>query len=180
MQHCDDRSRAYPRAHKQKWRIALLEDEGAARGSDVELIANVQGGVEIAACDAVVLALDGDAVVAGGGRSAERVVAQHRLLCVDRDPKRQVLARTGSGEVTAVGILEPDRHDRVALARDVGHAKLPESCPSGRRAGRGETSVAAPFPGCEQSLERGLPAGTQSRNPQCPQELLARVAWEVE
>ena len=49
-----------------------VEDERAAGRCDVELVADGEAGVEIAAGDAVVLALDGDAVApAPGGPDIE-------------------------------------------------------------------------------------------------------------
>jgi len=49
--------------------VRAVEDEGAARRGDVELVADGEPGMEIAAGDAVAFTLDGDAVVAGAGRS---------------------------------------------------------------------------------------------------------------
>ena len=70
-----------------------VEDEGAARRRDVELVADGEPGVQIAAGGAVVFALDGDPVVAGTGRSRERVVAEQRpLVVVGLDAQREVLA----------------------------------------------------------------------------------------
>ena len=73
-----------------------VEDEAATRRRDVELVADGEPGVQIAAGGAVVFALDGDPVVAGVGRSGEGVVAQHRpLLLVGPDAQREVLAWAG-------------------------------------------------------------------------------------
>ena len=73
--------------------------------------------VQVAAGGAVGLALDGDPVVAGAGRSREGVVAQQRpLVGVGPDPHREVLARAGGGERRAVGILEADG-DRPSRSR---------------------------------------------------------------
>ena len=61
-----------------------VEDEGAARCCDLELVADGEAGVQVAAGGAVVLALDGDPVVAGIGRPGEGVVAEHRPLLARR------------------------------------------------------------------------------------------------
>ena len=52
----------------------LVEDEGAARRRDFELVSDGEPRMQIAARGAVVLALDRDPVVAGVGRTAEGVV----------------------------------------------------------------------------------------------------------
>ena len=85
-----------PGADQQHGCIGPVEDEGATRRCDVELVADGEPGVQIAAGGAVVFALDGDPVVAGVGRSGEGVVAEHRpLLLVGLDPQREVLAWAG-------------------------------------------------------------------------------------
>ena len=61
-----------------------VEDEGAPGCRDVELVADGEPGVEIAAGGALVLALDGDAVGAGAGRARQGVVAEHRSPLVRR------------------------------------------------------------------------------------------------
>jgi hypothetical protein len=57
---------------------STVEDEGATRRCDLQLGADAEAGVQTAAGGAVGFALDGDAVVAGVGRSGEGVVAEHR------------------------------------------------------------------------------------------------------
>src|SRR6188472_2870068 len=54
-----------PRADQQHGRMRPVEDEGATRCRDVELVAESKPGVQIAAGGAVMFALDGDPVVAG-------------------------------------------------------------------------------------------------------------------
>ena len=83
-----------PGTYQQHGCIRLVEDEGAAGCCDVELVADGEPGVQIAADDALAFALDGDAVVAGVGRSREGVVAEHRpALLVGLDSQRELLAR---------------------------------------------------------------------------------------
>ena len=84
VEHGEDRGGADAGADQQDRRVGPVEDEGAARRGDVELVADGEPGVQIAAGGAVVLALDGDPVVAGVGRSGEGVVAEHRPLLARR------------------------------------------------------------------------------------------------
>ena len=74
----------------------LVEDERAAWCCDVELVADGETGVQIAADGAIGFALDGDPVVARPGWSGERVVAQQRpLLLVGLDSQSEVLTWAG-------------------------------------------------------------------------------------
>src|SRR5262249_6589093 len=68
--------RRYPDAgtDKQHRCVGPVEGEGAAGRCDVELPADGEPAVEIAARSTVVFALDGDPVVAGVRRPGERVV----------------------------------------------------------------------------------------------------------
>ena len=69
-----------------------VEDEGAARRRDIELVADAEAGVQIAAGCAVAFALDGEPVVARIRWTRERVVAQQRPLgAVGLDADGQVL-----------------------------------------------------------------------------------------
>ena len=159
-----------------------VEDEGAARCCDVELVADGEPGVQVAAGGAVVLALDGDPVVAGVGRSGEGVVAEHRPLRPSSGWMRSVRYWPGRGgrERRAVGVLEADRDHRVALALDRGDGQPAEAGPGRRRARRREAGVAAARLSVEQGAERGLPAGAERGDPQRAEQLLARVPGEVE
>ena len=74
----------------------VVEDEGAAGCGDLELIADAEAGVKVAAGGAVLFALDGDAVVAGAGRSGQGVVAEHRRrVAAGLDTQREVLTGLG-------------------------------------------------------------------------------------
>ena len=93
VEHGEDRGCPDAGADQQHGRVRLVEDEGAPWCCDLELVANRNPGVQVAAGGAVRLALDGDPVVVGAGRSREGVVAQHRsLLSVGLQSQRQVLA----------------------------------------------------------------------------------------
>ena len=107
MQHGEDWRSADPGADQQHGCIRPVKDEGAARGCDVELVADGEPGVQVAAGGAVGFALDGDPVVAGVGRSAEGVVAEHRPpLRVGLDPHREVLTRPGGRQLCTRGVLD--------------------------------------------------------------------------
>ena len=70
-----------------------VEDEGATGCCDVELVADGEPGVQIAAGYALAFALNGNSVVAGVRRSGEGVVAEHRpALLVGLDSQREPLA----------------------------------------------------------------------------------------
>ena len=74
----------------------VVEDEGAARCGDLELIADAEAGVKVAAGGAVRFVLDGDPVVAGVGRSGHGVVAEDRRgVVVGSDAQREVLTWLG-------------------------------------------------------------------------------------
>jgi len=74
-------------------RAGRIEDEGTARRGDIELVADFQVGVQIAADCAAGFALDADPVVAGARRPRERVVAEGRPVLVELDTQREVLTR---------------------------------------------------------------------------------------
>ena len=103
-----------------------------------------------------------------------------RCSLVGLDPQREVLAGARGGERRAVGVLEADRDHGVALALDRGDGQPAEAGPGRRRAGDGEAGVAAAGLSVEQRAERRLPAGAEGRDPQRPEQLLARVPGEVE
>ena len=158
-----------------------VEDEGAAGCCDVELVADAEPGVQIAAGGAVVFALDGDPVVAGIGRAREGVVPEHRpLLLVGLDPKREVLAGPRRRKRCAVGVVEAYRDHGVALARDSGDGQSAETGPCRGRAGCRQAGVAAAGFPFEQGTERRLPARAEGRNPERAKQLLARMPGEVE
>ena len=161
VQHGEHRGGADPGADQQDGGVATVEDEGAARRCDVESVADGEPGVQVAAGRAVGLALDGDPVVAGVGRSGQGVVAEQRpLFVVGLDAQREVLAGARGGKRCAVGVLEADRDHGVALGLDRGDGSRRKpgqagagSRPSGRRSAA-RLSV-------EQGAERGLPAGAE-------------------
>src|SRR5436190_13405181 len=96
LKHGENRGGADPGTDQQHGSTRPVQDEGAAWCCDVELVADGQPGVEIAAGGAVVFALDRNPVVAGVRRSGERVVAEQRpLLLVGLDSQREVLPRSG-------------------------------------------------------------------------------------
>ena len=181
VKHGEDRRRADAGADQQHGRMRPVEDERATGCCDVELVADGEPGVEIAAGGAVVFPLDGDAVVAGAGRSRQRVVAEHRSLTVPGlDSQREVLAGACRGERCAAGVLEADRDHRVALALDRGDGQPAESGPGRRRARDGQAGVAGTRLSVEQGAERSLPAGAERGDPERSEQLLSRVPGEVE
>ena len=115
-----------------------VEDERAARRRDVELVADGEPGVQVAAGGAVGFALDGDPVVAGVGRPGEGVVAEQRPLLRRRAGRARVRYWPGRGgrQRRAVRVLEADRDHRVALAVDRGDGQPAEAGPGRRRARR--------------------------------------------
>ena len=84
VEHGQHRSGADAGADQQNGRLRLVEDEGAARCSDLELVADGKPVVQVAAGGAVGLVLDGDAVVVGAGWAGEGVVAEHRAFVCRR------------------------------------------------------------------------------------------------
>src|SRR3954470_24628846 len=158
-----------------------VQDEGAAWCCDVELVADGEPRVQIAAGGAVVFALDGDPVEAAVGRSGEGVVAQQRPLgLVGLDSQSEVLTWAGRWQPCARGVLEAYRDHRFAFARDCGDGQLAEARPGGRWAGHREASVAVALLSLEQGSERGLPARAEGRDPEGSEQLLARVPREVQ
>ena len=69
VQHGEDGSGSDAGADQQDRRMGLVEDERPAGRRDVEPAADREPVVQVAARGAVVLAFDGDAVVAGARRS---------------------------------------------------------------------------------------------------------------
>src|SRR3954463_506368 len=93
LEHRENRGSTDAGADEQHGCICPIEDEGATGRCDLDCVADREPAVEISAGGAVVFALDGDPVVAGAGRSGERVVPEHRgLPFVGRDSEREVLA----------------------------------------------------------------------------------------
>ena len=76
VEHREHGGGTYAGADQEHRVVCFVEDERAARRGDVELVADGQPSVQIAAGGAIVLALDRDAVVAGAGRPGQRVVPQ--------------------------------------------------------------------------------------------------------
>src|SRR3954447_25022788 len=137
--------------------------------------------MEVTAGGAVVLALEADPVVTGVGRSRQGVVAEQRSLPLVRlHPHGDVLTRAGGRQWRAVGTLEADGDHRVALAGDRGGGQLPETAPGRGRAGCREAGVPASGPAVEQRAERRLPAGAEGGDPERSEQLLTRMAGEVE
>ena len=96
LKHGEDRRGTDAGAEQEHRRVGVVEDEGAARGGDLELVADVEAGVKVAAGGAVRFALDGDAVVAGAGRTGQGVVAEHRRrVAAGSDAQREVLTWLG-------------------------------------------------------------------------------------
>ena len=181
VEHGERWSGADARAHEQHGGLGAVEDEGAARRRDLELVADAEAGVQIAAGGSVGFALDGDPVVAGVRLTREGVVSEQRPLCgVGLDADRQVLAGPGRRKRCASGVVEPDGDHGVALAVDLGDRQLAEPWPGRRRARDREAGIAAAGPSLEQGAKRRLPAGAERRDPQRSEELLARVSGQVE
>src|SRR4051794_16494141 len=181
VEHGEDGGGPDAGADQQHRRVGAVEDEGASRRGDVELVADAQAGVQIATGGAGVLVLDRDPVVAGAGRSREGVVAQHRpLFSVGLESHGQVLAGARGRGRAAVGVLEADVDHGVALSLDSGHRQAAETRPGRRRAGWGQTGVAAAGVAVDQGAKGRLPARAEGRDPQRSEQLLARVSREIE
>ena len=73
MQHCEHRRDADTSAAKDDGSRTGRERERAARSGDLQAIARADALVEKAACEAV-LVLDGNPIVGGPGRTAQRIV----------------------------------------------------------------------------------------------------------
>jgi len=83
-------------ADQEHRRLGVVEDEAAARRCDLELIADPEAGVQIAAGGAVLFSLHRDPVVVGVGRPRHGVVAeQRRGVVVRADAQREVLTWLG-------------------------------------------------------------------------------------
>ena len=96
LKHGENGGGTDPGADQQHGRVRLIEDERAAWCGNVELVADGETGVQIAADGATAFALDGDPVVARPGWSGERVVAQQRPLpLVGLDSQSEVLTWAG-------------------------------------------------------------------------------------
>ena len=85
---------------------------------------------------------------------------------------------SAGGSAAPSGVLEADGDHVVALALDRGNRQPPEPGPGRRRARDRQPRVAGPA--VEERAERRLPAGAERRDPQRPQQLLARVPGQVE
>src|SRR5205085_11131615 len=97
-------------ADQQHGRMRRVEDERAAWCGDVELVADGEPRVQIAAGGTAGFAFDGDPVVGRSGWSGEGVVAQDRSMPrVGLDSQRQVLTWAGGRQWSACGVLEADR-----------------------------------------------------------------------
>jgi hypothetical protein len=99
---------------------------------------------------------------------------------VGLDSQREVLPRPGGREWSAVRILEPDGDHRVAFGCDRADSQPTESRPGGRRARNCQPGVATVRFSFEQGSKRGLPAGTEGRDPERSEQLLSRMPREVE
>jgi hypothetical protein len=75
VEHREDRGCPDAGADQQYGRVALVEDEGSSRCCDLELVANRNPGVQVAAGGTVLFALDRDPVLVGAGPSREGLVA---------------------------------------------------------------------------------------------------------
>ena len=104
LKHGDHGGGTDPGADQQYRRVRLVEDERASWCGDVELVANGEMGVQIAADGAAGFALDRDPVVGRPGWSGKRVVAQQRALAlVGLDPQSEVLTGRAAGSGAPVG-----------------------------------------------------------------------------
>ena len=166
-------SRRCPALISSTGAVRPVEDEGAARCCDVELVADGEPGVEIAAGGAVVLPLDGDAVGAGAGRSRQRVVPEHRSLrVVGLDSQREVLA--GACAAAALRRRGPRGGSR-SPSRSRGRSPATVSRRNPGQAGGGLVTArpALPPPGSPSSRARndacqpGLSAGMRSARSSC-------------
>jgi hypothetical protein len=75
LKHGEDRRGTDAGADQEHRRLGVVEDEGAAGCCDLEPITDAEAGVQIAAGDAALFALDADPVVAGVRRTGHGVVA---------------------------------------------------------------------------------------------------------
>ena len=80
LQHGENGGGTDPGADQQYGCLRLIEDERAAWCGNVEMVADGETSVQIAADCAIAFALDGDPVVARPGWPGKRVVAQQRPL----------------------------------------------------------------------------------------------------
>jgi hypothetical protein len=96
LKHGENGGGTDPGADQQHGRVRRIKDERATWCCNVELVADGEPTVQIAAGGATAFALDSDPVVAGPGWSGERVVAQHRPLPhVGLDSQSEVLTWAG-------------------------------------------------------------------------------------
>ena len=177
VEHGHDRRGADAGADQQHGRMGPVEDEGAARRCDIELIADGEPGVEIAAGAAVGFPLDGDAVMAGAGRSRQRVVAEH-----DRSWIRSVRYWPGRAAGSAA---PPGSSSRIEITESLSRsipATLSRRKPGQAGGGLVTARPALPPPALsvEQGAERRLPAGAERGDPERTEYLLSRVPGEVE
>ena len=181
MKHGEHRGCADSRADEEDGRVGSVEEEGAPRCSDLESIPDAKATVEISTGRAGGLALHGDPVVPGVGRTGERVVPEHRLrVAVGMDAQGEVLTRLGGRESCSFAVLEADRDHRIALVLDRSDGERTEPRPRWGRACDSQAGVSLPRRLVEQGAERGLPPRAERRHSECLQQLLARVSGKVE
>src|SRR5262245_22143355 len=181
VEHGQNGRRADPGADQQDRRVGVVEDEGASRRCDVELVAHDDSAVQVAAGGAVTFVLDRDAVVAGAGWPGKGVVAQHGpLLGVRLEAQSEVLARACCRERLLARGFQSDGDHGGGLPLDSGHGQAAETGPGGGRARLDQARVAAAGLFFQESAERGLPAGAEGGNAQRAKQLLTRVPGEVE
>ena len=179
VEHGEHRGRPDAGADQQHGRAAPVEDEGAPRCRDLELVADRDPGVQVGAGRALRFAFDGDPVGAGPGPSRERVVAEHRAPAVGLEPQREVLAGARGRERSPPGSARLTETTE-SLSRSIA-ATFSRRNPV--QAGGG---LVAPGPRCraapslEQGAERRLPARAERGDAQRAQQLPARVSGEVE
>ena len=120
------------------------EREGAARRGRLDRLPGAAPVVDVAAGDAVRLALDADAVARRARRPRERVVAHDGRARIDDQPDGQVLPRQRRREGAAVGSGQPQRRHGAGLPIDAGDRQRAKARPRRRRAagGGGQAGVA--------------------------------------
>ena len=181
VKHGEQWSRADAGADQEHWPARRVEDEGTARRGDLDLVADFQAGVQIAARRPAGFALDADPVVAGAGRPGERVIAEDRpVIVVGLDTQREVLTRARGGYRCAVEALEADGDNRVALSLDAGDDQRAETGPGRWRTLCRQAGVAAAGLSFEEGSKRALPARAEGGDSQRSEQLLPRVPGEIE
>ena len=153
-------------------RVAVAQDEAAARGGDVEHVADLHVVVQVAAAGA--LALDADPVAALAGHVRQRVAAdQRRRVRVRPQAHGQVLARPRARRRRRRRPARAGTSVIVALSRRTSATR------SGRKPGPRRRRRRAVGLG-EQLAEAALPALAERRDAQRPLEQRARLAGQVE